>query len=595
MTDLEKYIVDPLSYISNLAAERKNVSQICDIFREKIQKGLSEMIPSLNETSQDSLKANSLIKYRGMVQDMFGEELFPEYFNVVDSSNTMKMKTGLLQDIYQFKDGERADFDTAQMAERQCYYFVPIPTENSWIKDYYKSKRLLEQPSSSNYDNRNKRNLESDDEDSNGFEQLSQLSGDENQFMDIGEVTESSKKMKTPKEEDKKSQIPFNLNFPIDTEKETPCIGVAYENYDDIKLNTVYEIYGILSNHPALAANTLNENGSASGFETDEMYAKSPPPSLVPRIHIVLIRKLENIDPSYQLILKESRLNDISLKLRDYLQQVLLGDRIAADYLFCYLMSRVYARKDSRAIGKFSLNLTNLNIQSQHTKYIYTALERILPLSLYCPLSLENMNKRRMTPYKDYKSNRLMSGSLQLPDGTRLILDETALQPGQLDTIGVQNTRSLNDVVCWQKLEYDFTYHKQEFFTDFPVLVFSEGKSVFQCDCRLPLKTIINPDNLESYYLQMMATQESNFQDFRNFISMMSFRDYTFPDDLKQEVEQYFVDMRKQDNKMTADAFLNLLLFARLLTLSRSETTLTADIWSCAKALEQERQRRIEA
>lgn len=85
-----------------------------------------------------------------------------------------------------------------------------------------------------------------------------------------------------------------------------------------------------------------------------------------------------------------------------------------------------------------------------------------------------------MTPYKDYKSNRLISGNLQLADRTHLVLDETALQPGQLDSTGVLNIRALNDVVCWQKLEYDFTYHKQEFFVDYPILVMSEGKSVFE-------------------------------------------------------------------------------------------------------------------
>lgn len=85
-----------------------------------------------------------------------------------------------------------------------------------------------------------------------------------------------------------------------------------------------------------------------------------------------------------------------------------------------------------------------------------------------------------MTPFKDYKSNRLMSGNLQLPDRTHLIIDETALRTGQLDSTGVLNVRAINDIINWQKLEYDFTFHKQEFPTDYPVLVLSEGKSVFQ-------------------------------------------------------------------------------------------------------------------
>ena len=46
------------------------------------------------------------------------------------------------------------------------------------------------------------------------------------------------------------------------------------------------------------------------------------------------------------------------------------------------------------------------------------------------------MNKLRFIPAKDYDANRLTSGILQLPDRVHLVLDEMALQPGQLDVNG---------------------------------------------------------------------------------------------------------------------------------------------------------------
>ncbi len=52
------------------------------------------------------------------------------------------------------------------------------------------------------------------------------------------------------------------------------------------------------------------------------------------------------------------------------------------------------------------------------------------------PMTLSNMNNLKFTPRKDYTANRLVSGILQLSDGTQLILNETALQPGQLDANG---------------------------------------------------------------------------------------------------------------------------------------------------------------
>ena len=52
------------------------------------------------------------------------------------------------------------------------------------------------------------------------------------------------------------------------------------------------------------------------------------------------------------------------------------------------------------------------------------------------PMSLANMNGLKFVPRKDYVTNRLKSGILQLSSRTHLVLDETALQPGQLDTNG---------------------------------------------------------------------------------------------------------------------------------------------------------------
>ena len=46
------------------------------------------------------------------------------------------------------------------------------------------------------------------------------------------------------------------------------------------------------------------------------------------------------------------------------------------------------------------------------------------------------MNSLRFVPRKDYAANRLETGLLQLSARTHLMLDETALEPGQLDAKG---------------------------------------------------------------------------------------------------------------------------------------------------------------
>lgn len=79
---------------------------------------------------------------------------------------------------------------------------------------------------------------------------------------------------------------------------------------------------------------------------------------------------------------------------------------------------------------------------------------------------------------KDYDGNRLVSGILQLSAHTHLVLDETCLAPGQLDSNGVHNVAALGTLISQQKVDYDFQFYKLGFQTDIPVLVLSEGKSM---------------------------------------------------------------------------------------------------------------------
>lgn len=76
------------------------------------------------------------------------------------------------------------------------------------------------------------------------------------------------------------------------------------------------------------------------------------------------------------------------------------------------------------------------------------------------------MNTWRLSPRKDYSANRLQAGALQLVSGTHLLLDETALEPGQLSEVGVRNLAALGHVIQRQTVTYDFQYHTTEFECD---------------------------------------------------------------------------------------------------------------------------------
>ncbi len=53
---------------------------------------------------------------------------------------------------------------------------------------------------------------------------------------------------------------------------------------------------------------------------------------------------------------------------------------------------------------------------------------------------------------------------------------------------------ALGNVINWQKLDYDFSFHKQEFQTNIAVLVLSEGKSILKVPAvAAPTWTFLQP------------------------------------------------------------------------------------------------------
>ena len=76
----------------------------------------------------------------------------------------------------------------------------------------------------------------------------------------------------------------------------------------------------------------------------------------------------------------------------------------------------------------------------------------LLPRAHRVGLSITTLNSAPFAPKKDYASDRLATGVLQLAEGTHLTLDETELESGQLSAVGVGNVESLKTLIEWQKV-----------------------------------------------------------------------------------------------------------------------------------------------
>jgi hypothetical protein len=120
-------------------------------------------------------------------------------------------------------------------------------------------------------------------------------------------------------------------------------------------------------------------------------------------------------------------------------------------------------RHEFTAIGDLSLNLTGVprppdattidsNAMQLHAVLacrLHTHLAAILPKCLAIPMSLSYLNAQPFWPRDTgHHRDRLLSGRLQLTDGTFLLIDETALSEGKLEA----NGRILRSIIHVYKL-----------------------------------------------------------------------------------------------------------------------------------------------
>ncbi|XP_077352548.1 mini-chromosome maintenance complex-binding protein isoform X1 [Festucalex cinctus] len=623
MPSTHNWINNPLGVVEELFAASQNnpnsgwEAKVVEIFRGHLkEKDAHSLVPSMNDIPLHYLKPGSLVKFRCFLQDMFDPEFYMGVYETVDpSSQTKVLRCGKYKDVTECG----VDFNSRNIvtSERQTFYCVPVPGENSWVKECYaNSSQARVLPSTSYAPNRQKRSYEDDDMD--GMDAQPQKQREHHAGVQITPDQHFKGDARRKEIEvapgNMASASHLDLNFPLPDEKGPSCLIKVYEDWESFKLNDTIEVYGILSVNPALSALAEDKDASSSLADpsevmetTEEQRVHSPPASLVPRLHMLYAKPLAQNNPLLPCATLQDNHAFLSSTLSEmasvrgdfhaYLTHILLGDSLAAEYLILHLVSSVYARRDVLPLGKFTLNLSGCPTMSSYTECLYKVIQQLVPYSFYLGMSLENMNLMRMVPKKDYLANRLVSGALQLAKNTSLFLDETQLEQGQLDATGVRNVTALGNVISWQKVDYDFNYHQMEFPCNINVLVASEGRSLLPSDCQIHLQPQVAPDHMDEYLtsIPINVQTSSQFNKFRLYLSVARQLDYSISDEVTKLVEDDFVDMRKDDpQSISAEDLHRMLIVARLLSLSLGHTSLSRDIWLRAKHMEIQRSCRME-
>ncbi|CAG9857604.1 unnamed protein product [Phyllotreta striolata] len=485
-------------------------------------------IPCLNANTVEQFPKMAMVRFIGMVQDMHSPEYYLEKVEVIDRTNN---KSSIMNGKYGNKlvnDNEYINFKcpTNVTSERQSFVVITVPALNEWVRNVHSKFKL--NPTTNSCPS-NERELDEPME-------------------ETGPCT--SKKLCT---ETTKAGLMSNSNvsnapkdiYPLeDGCNEAFCVTV-YNKEDTLKINEVFEFIGFLDTQPI-------------ADETD------PNAFSYPTIHCVKFRKLSHHNPlSEELSINtDTARKDLLLVLT----QLLLGDELSAEYLLCYLISEVYSRRDGLALGKFSLNISNVPVSTypNYPKWLYNFIEKFVTKSAYLPMTLDNLNALRFVPKKNYESNYLSSGVLQLSDHTRLVLDETKLSPGKLNSAGLDNVKAVSDCIEHQTVHYDFKYYPLEFDCDIPFLILSEGKTMLKSDVHVKLE----PDGMSLENFERIIEAADHFlntqvlDNIRGYLTLAMSVEYTLNEDVEKFVQDEFVKMRR-DESVTAKDLHDLLVLAR--------------------------------
>ncbi|KNA05591.1 hypothetical protein SOVF_188970 [Spinacia oleracea] len=549
-----------------------------DLFRQFLfDDGGHSQVPILNAESVKHLPPNSLVRFRGMIQDMLGNEV---YVGAYKDGSTWR--TNKFSDVSQIEMDMSPDM---KLWERRLLYCVPVPGLNSWAEPL---EALSNQQKTFPSEQREKRPRDDDeavDHMELGSSQGCQDSPITKKMRDEAHPSSSAMQQDMVNE----GTTPF-FGSPESERNSFPCLVKIYDTPEsDLKMNEIFEFIGVLSFDPELALSKDESDMQSNDLFEDDLVQL--PPSKVPRIHCLVHKKLvvhDFVDGSAMAESNPSLIRGTRESLLSHLTAVLGNDGMAAQFLLLHLLSQVHARVDGVPVGKLALNFTNFSKETTSVfgSQLSSTMKELIPFTQKISLTIEYLNNAALAPKKDYQANKLVSGVLQLAEGSHLIIDETELQAGTLNPMGVENARSLKNLTESQQVEYDFQYYKMEMTADVQLLVLSEGKSnILPADVVLPFQpSSTSPPEI---------VEEAIVQSWRWYLANLRSLSHSITPEMQKVVEEDLVAARQADRSLGSQDFSRLLTMSRLMSLSFGETSLSMEHWQMVKELERLRKERL--
>jgi len=269
-----------------------------------------------------------------------------------------------------------------------------------------------------------------------------------------------------------------------------------------IKLNETYEIVGIL-------AYNSSPDEPIEPNENFDHFNNQYPSHLIPRIHCLALKKMRENEMEDQILSQISKKYPISpFKVQEIQKQLLnifnhiTNDELSSFYILFGILNNFPQKK-----AEYLENIRKLVVNVYKTSKIQFSLansqniafpqllsrifEKICPKSLYFPVDIESLEKSLYIPTKNYDTNRLEIGKLQMTPSTTICVDETKMTEGKLTEKGLKNLQFLNDFLENQTVSFDFSYHQTKITCDCNVIVCSEGKSFLKTNINVFFKSFL--------------------------------------------------------------------------------------------------------
>ncbi|KAE9417897.1 hypothetical protein Angca_003497, partial [Angiostrongylus cantonensis] len=322
----------------------------------------------------------------------------------------------------------------------------------------------------------------------------------------------------------------------------------------ELKPNTVVDVYGYLS----MPMDTDAEDNSSKLFN----------------VHVLRISEVAHVAPdltyssNYQQSLRSDLVKNISS---------VLGSTASAELFVNFLISTTYSRPNgSSPLCFMPLNIVGVE-DSQAVNSIMELTQHLMPKVKLLTITPDLLSQKRFAPFKDYVSDDLLQGELQLSNGTVLVIDETQLPSGSFPVSGFveENLKVLEDLVVAQKMEYNYSFYKIPMDVDYNILILSRKESrLFKTPFRIPFKLSGTPLSI------------SDVREKRNFLqqSRKAVASVSLTEDISKKIQNSFVAMCSTLNA-TIDkaAFLNeILIMSRLNASSSGSPSVEFEHWEHA-------------